>query len=347
MHKQFNDDEAFWEMRRQATITELSGKDLGLFNDFLQRKGGLSSSEPGDIRDLELADDAVIRTNSMIKSLREKHDDPLAYFNAALSTIDARKQSSQHKQVVGPGNYATSIKFFTDKYLSMPKYDAEQPVIKTHVDRWMKGFLATAKKDTPNFVEMTNIYFAIRELPTGTFDVRYTPAILKHTLEQLPAFGNNTTNGNNTLSVLMGAMRKLDVSTTGEAAATTIDLALRKGKKFETTRDCMQTLEAIAHLPATTAANRSFASFLAVRNQLERAFTIEDCKLANEHLLQISDAVIDDPRLVQAAQQLVHYNANRAANLYEQHRQRGDLVTSRLQHMHRTLQVVGAQVSRI
>lgn len=342
-----DDAQAAWEMRRQSTLTELGGYSLGAFNMFLHARGGEAPQTGKSIEDLGQGSAEVVRTNSRITSLKNIYEDPIDYLDAALETIDARAASLGRRKAVGPENYATAIKNFTDKYVAFPSDHLDKAIIKDQVSRCVDGFIDIAKHDKPNFVEMTNLFFAIRHLPVGSFDASYTTDIIKYSLELLPDFDNDYNRGNGTLSIMIAALSRIDLSSSGEAAANLIDLALRKGKKMETTRDYLQTLAAIGNLPATPAANRSFHSFLAARNDLENALDINGCEAATERLLAIGANVIDDPQLTQYAKQLSGNIALRATKLYPEKVQSDDSTDRYKQQLKETVQQIIRNYSQL
>ncbi len=315
-------EQAAWDMRRRAAIASLGGVSLGPFNDFVQEQGGTAPATHKSVEELAGSELEIVRTNNRVVSLKDFYEDPIDYLDAALDLIDARRSERTGGKAIGPENYATAIKLFTDKYNDFPSKHLDEQSIKMRIDACMDGFLRVAKHDKPNFVEMTNIYAAIAHLPRGVFDARFTKELLRHSLEQLPDYDQDRLEGNGTLLVLIGALGKLDLSPAGEEAGTLLDLVLRKAGKLDRTTDFLRTLSALRNLPSDTrAADRSFVQFLRVRNNLENALDINACDYANEQLLHIAQHVVSEPLVVQYVQELAHKVAKQSVlQLKEEHR---------------------------
>jgi len=327
-HRSSTSDRA-WEVRRQAALAELGDTDLGAFNDYIQGLGGKAAPSELLLTDLEAGKPEIVRINSRIMASNRLYEEPIDFLESALDIINTKPGSGRLFR--GPENYATAIKFFANKYEEFPSTHLSKTTIKELVDRTMEGFLEVAQKDKPNFVEMTNMYYAMRTLPRGSFDKKFTADILTHSLEQLPTYNSRT------LAILLAAVAKLDVSEMGETAATLVDLTMRKGKKFETTSDMRQALRAISNLPQTAAANRTFATFLEVRNNLEEPLDMDGIMETNERLLYIVSNVIDDPDLTLQAKEVAHTSAKRAIQLLQRAQHLGDVTTSQLTYMKETV----------
>lgn len=320
-----SDEQAAWDMRRRATLTELGGTGMGAFGVFIQDMGGKAPLAGKSVDDLGKGRAEVVRTNSRVTRLNSFLDEPIDYFDAALGTIAERANKLGLRQAVGPENYATAIKLFTDKYREFPSDHLDKTIIREQVDRCMEGLTKIAKYDKPNFVEMTNVYFAIQHLPAGSFRSDFTKDILRYSLELLPDFSDDQNIGNGTLTIMIAALGKLNFSQEGdgEAAGNLIDLAIRKGKRIDTTRDYRQTLTTISRLPNTPGANRSFKAFLVARNRLEDALDIYGCEDVTRSLLRICTDVIDNPKLSLFAKQLANNVALQATVLYRKAKQDG------------------------
>lgn len=310
--------EQAWEMRRQAALAQIGGASLGPFNDYLFHSQGGESTPSGLTReDLDGGEPAVVRTNQRILSLGTIYNDPFGFFDNALGIIEGRKTESLKN--IGPENYASALKIFADKVADPNTASVDLPDIKSLVDHCMEGFADVAQRDEPNFIEMTSVYFAISELPTGAFDEKFTQLIIDHSLKQLPDFDRLA------LSSLTSALGKLDLGDTGDTAAPLFDLALRKGEPFETTGEMRRGLRVLANLPGGQASNRAFETFLHVRNDLEQSLDIDGLDEVNQRLLLVARQVIDDPSLTLQAGELAQVCAKRAGQLFRRAEYRGEM----------------------
>lgn len=315
-----------WELRRQAALTELGGTALGAFGTYIHNQGGESSPSALTNDDLVPPSHLIIRTNSQIIGLGKIHQEPIDFMDDALDLLDAKNDTAK-----GPGNFASTLKFFTDKFREFPSSHLDPIQIKQVVDKCMDGFLDVSQADRPNFIEMTNLYFTVRALPKGTFDKKHTEDIMGHSLEQLPTYHAKT------LAILIGCMSKLDLSGTGESAATLIDLALRKSPTMERTTSMVQVLKAIANLPASPAAERALNTFLQVRNNLEQPQDLEGLDTINHALVHIVQNVIDDPELSVQAKSLAEQCAGLSLRIVQQKDRDDNTTTEELLHLKNTV----------
>lgn len=332
-----SDEIAAWDMRREATRLELGGVSLGAYGTYFHSLEARGSASGKAIYELDKGEQGEVKTNDQIIALKELHKEPIDFFEAALKTIEDRKQVANAGRTTGPANYATAMKFFTDKYLSFPGYHLDQAFIKSSIDEAMGGFLASAEEDRPNFIEMTNVFFTIRELPKGSVDAKFSKDLVDLTLTLLPEFDNND-QGNMALSLLLGAFSKLDLSepTVGQAAAHTLDLTLRKGRSLETSREYRRAISAIANLPAVPAANLAFATFMEKRNNIEQSLGIYDFEHITNEVLRIIDTVIDDPKVTLDAKTMSYEMAEKAQTIYTEAAISGNLTALQLEQMRDT-----------
>jgi hypothetical protein len=332
--------ERLWEMRRTAALAQTG---LGPFNACLQHVGGESTPSNLTQEDLGSAPPEIVQTNSGILGLKRIHTDPFEFFESALTLIDARKAESPRKSVnnIGPGNYTTALKFFTDLYhdTSASRLDLGDTV--DLVSRCMNGFEAITRTDKPNFIEMTNLYAAIRGLPVGTFDEKFTPMILKHSLEQLPTFHSAT------LPLLMTALGKLDLADAGDTAGALFDLAMRKSQSFETSQDMRNALRVMVNLPKSPVSDTAFETFLLMRNNLENVLDMEGLDEVNERLWRVARLVIGDPELIDKAGEMAKTCAQRSALLYKQVKHLGEVTKTRLDELQLTARRTGQHYLKI
>lgn len=311
-----NPENQKWEMTRIASIMEISkpSVNLGAFSEVIgglceqggeERANGLSSA------DLDDGTPGAVKTNYTIVGLGEVLADPTDYLEAALDEIDHRAGASDAQKNIGPENYATAMKIFADKYLvSAAKYrtSAENSIDVTKLQKVARdaldGFLNTLKFDTPNFIEMTNLFCAIRALPKGTFNADQSREIILQSLARLPDFDDDRVSGNGTLRIMMDAIANLDLSETGQASANLINLAMRKGLTVSTSRDYIGMLRAIANLPATKSADRTMKTFMERRNDVEQSVAQGELDAINELLYTIVSCVVTEPEVSQAIKTL-------------------------------------------
>jgi hypothetical protein len=331
-HNRLANSNYAWEIRRQASLAEIKGTDLGPFSDSIRSLGGEATPSTEELSSIEPGSAEVIRTNSKIVALNEFMDEPIDFMESALDTIDDRKRGGgTRSRNIGPENYTTSLKFFADKFQEFPSSHLDKQLITNQVSRAMEGFVAITRRDAPNFIEMTNLYFAIRALPRGSFDPKFTQQILTHSLEHIPEYHEST------LNVMLGALAKMDLKEYPTAAASLVDLALRKNKTFERTANMRQALRAVANLPATPAANDTFRTFLEVRNNLEDPLDIDGIDEINERLLYVVQRVIDDPHLSLQAKELAYNCTTLAMHIYGRERVQGNLTEAQLKQRQDTI----------
>jgi hypothetical protein len=285
----------------------------------------------------------VVSTNTRIVSLSKLPGDPIDFMDGALEVIKTAIEASCDNQPskVGPENYATALKLFADKFKAFPSTHLDKELIRQKVGVCLDGFAKIAQTDKPNFVEMTNIYTTILVLPKGTFEQKHTKMLLQHSFEQLPKYDSQT------LSLLIAALSKLDLSNSGESAAHLVDLALRKNNPLETTRTYRSALRAIANLPESTAANRAFATFLDVRSKLERPLDIEGLEEVNYLLLTTVSSVVEDPELCLQAREIAFANTAAAHETLKQRSARGDLTAEQLEQLKHAVRRITQFYSRI
>ena len=284
-------EEKFWEMSRTAALKEIGGTALGSFSSYFSGLNGEMAATDTESIYLPAGEDKVISTNTKLVTANKFYSHPIELLDVSLGIIDRRRR--QDRLSIGPENYATALKFFANKYaeLENPSKEVSLEEIQELVGDTLKGFVDVARRDEPNFVEMTNIYTAIRTLPKGAVDQAFTRPLLAQSLRSLPEYGNET------ITTLFGALPKLDLSEDGEAAAQLVNLALRKSKKFEKTNDFRVALRALEVLPQSETSELAVRSFLQYRNDLEMSLDIDGTDEATHRLRQIVEHVVADPEL--------------------------------------------------
>lgn len=288
--------ERHWNIRYQTALAQMRGADLGYYATFLHELGGETLPQEFSALELEPGTPEIVETNGLIIGLNNLKDDSIDFIGDALEVIDERR--SGNPKTIGPENYATTLNFFQRKFKDNPPSRHLKEVVENFVNECMDGFTAVAEVDTPNVVEMTNVYSAIRQLPTGTFDKRHTEAVIQYSLELLPQYDDKA------LDFLVSSISKLDLSETGDTAANLVDLALRKSTGMQNNLGMVHAVRAVSALPQSKAAERTFKTFLEMRNHLERTQELSGLDVINDSLARIVENVIVDTELSQNAKSL-------------------------------------------
>jgi len=304
-----------WEHQRHVAMEMLDGKTFGPFSDYVYRiniAGESVRKAPGDgdASKLPAGEIDVVATNERVVRMSKSIDDPLEYIKESLDYIRQRKQQGGSK-FEGPENYATTLKLFSDKTFDHPLIgQSDRTAARKQIGNVLGNFLRVSENDPANIVEVTNVLAAVKNLPPGLVDKRFTPGILKESLKILDEFSQRG------LNVLIGAMGKLDVSECAEPAAMTVDLALRSGAQFERSSDLLMSLRAVANLPHTSASERAFTTLLDVRNVLEVAADLDNLSDTNKLLARIVKNTTESQNDTLRAKGVAEYIARRAMDLY-------------------------------
>ncbi len=304
-----------WEVQRDIALATLDGESTGPFSKYFFHAsvgGKPIEARPGKdvtVDDLPEGDYDVVQTNNEIVSISRSEDDPLSFLNESLKYAYSRRKRGGGR-FEGPENYATAMKLFTDKTLDQP-LEGYEDMERAHklLNDAMGNFLRVSQKDTPNIVELMNVLVSVRSLPKGLVDRRFTPGLLKYTLEGIDDFGDNGMN------IILGAMSKMDLDDCPEAAAMTMDLVLRKGVKMHRSGDMLIALRAVSQLPKSDNSEHTVTSLFDVRNALEMAGDIADLVQMNRLLLKIVNDVSDNPNDTRRAKDTAEYNARRASDM--------------------------------
>lgn len=310
-----NREQQIWDLQREVALDLLDGNALGPFADmpFRLKVGGQAVTIEPQTDEVALPSGQldVVATNNKISGLSRDISDPLEYFQEATVYLKSRR-SKGGNVFEGPENYATMLKYFTDKTLETPLVDSkDKATAKRLVSEAMGGFLRISEKDTPNIIEITNILSSIKNLPTGVIEKRYTAGILKHTLGAMDEFSQRGIN------LLIATIPKLDVEECNEVAGMVVDLALRKGAKFERSGDMLSALRAVAHLSHSSASDRAFTTLLDTRNALEVSSDIFALQETNKLLRRIVEYTTESSEDTKRAKETAEYCARRAIMLYK------------------------------
>jgi hypothetical protein len=296
-----------WQMQRAASLYKLGGNALGSFQKYFDGLNSAAPSTEGPDGLVLVGENGPKSTNDRIIRIKNAFEDPLEFSDAALGVIQQRRKSE--RDAVGPENYATTIKFFADKYANLDLTDTsiDAKDISKVVKQILNGFFAVAKSDMPNFVEMTNIYSAIKMLPAGSVDKQFTKPLLEYSFKMLPEYSDSV------IATLLGTIPKLDLEEHGTSAAELVNLALRKGKQFETTTDFRVALRALAVLPKSDATDQSLKAFFVYRNDLEQSLTLEGVDEVMERFRTIANNVVGSTDLYRELKQIAERAARGAS----------------------------------
>lgn len=306
---------SFWDQQREIAIGILNGQPTGPFADYfykLKLNGRAAEVDPsdGDISHLPPGEYDIINSNSTISRISREIESPLEFIEEGIGYMRSRRQKGGSK-FEGPENYATMLKYFTDKTFDQPIDPKDKQKLRKFVGECTGQFLRVAGRDAPNIVEVTNVLSAVKNLPKGTFDAKLSSGILRYSLMTLDEFTSEGVN------LLQGAIAHMDLSECAEPAAMTVDLALRKGAKFERSGDFLTSLRAVRNLPHTTASERAFTTLLDVRNELEIAADLEKLAEMNRHLLAIVSETTENIHDTKRAKEVAEYIARRAIQIYK------------------------------
>lgn len=321
-----------WEMHRQKTLRMIRDPDepRNPIIDAYARELAANDHTGRTDKDLDSGQPEVVRTNSRIANSRNIYDDPLKFFDNALHTINQRK--NQDTRYIGPENYATALKFFSDIYIESGVESINIATAKQYVTECMQGFMHVAQKDAPNFIELTNIHAAINELPTELFDPELVPQLFRHDLEQLPDFHPDV------MKVIMRSLSKLDLSQTREVGGDLIFLMLKNGYTFEKSTDFRSVVRAVANLPKSRSAEQALQAFFDHRNDLEEVLDIEGLDEMNARLYHIVESVIDNAELSVLVKNMAKGNTQKAIYLFAQKKRQGHLTKSQEETMRQVVQ---------
>jgi len=306
-----------WAQQRQVALGLLEGKPLGPFADYVYKlkvggRGAEVSPSDGDASHLPPGEFEAVETNNRIRALSKNIEEPLEFLRESLDYTRGRRQKLGNR-AEGPENYATALKYFTDKTFDYPLIEqSDRASAKKLVGETIGNFLRIGERDEPNIIEITNLMSSIKNLPPHTVDKRFSAGILKHVLQGMEDFSQEGVN------LFIQTLSKLDTEECSEAAAMSLDLALRKGAKFERSGDMLAALRAIDALDAkTNASERAFTTLLDVRSALEVSSSLDDLRETNKLLHSIVRNKTESPADTLRAKAIAEYVAHRAVDLYK------------------------------
>jgi len=288
-----------WEAGRHAVMALLSRKALGSFENYFLGVDSIPAIAEAQQEELPDGEREAVATNASIVRLSNLTDDPIEFINTSLGMIDRQKKFSYRN--IGPENYATTLKLFSDKY-SLIKRDDEHPDIDSlalpHIEdvkdltnETLRGFFDVAKRDEPNYLEMTNIYSSIRALPRGVVDPKLTHDILLYTTKNIDQLDYQAARS------LLGAIAKIDTSKYPLEASAIVNMVLKQGAEFETTRDLRTTLRAIDSLTKNPQTDAALQSFFDLAEGLQAPLELDGVDEVIDRLSHIMDDLTDDKAL--------------------------------------------------
>ena len=266
-----------WEAGRIAIVSMLSKKALGSFEDYFLGVNSIPTIEEAKQKELPNGEYKVVQTNHKIVRYSRDIEDPIEFFDTSLGVVE--RQEKLGKNNVGPENYSTALKLFSDKY-SLLEHDCEKPGnetlalpdltdVKELTNEAVAGFCEIARSDAPNYLEMTNVFAAIRALPKGVFDPKYTEELLLYATKSMNQYDNRAS------QTFLGAMPKLDTSEHPLAAAAMVNLMLNRLSEFKSTRELRTTVRAIDSLQKTPQTDAAIRKFFELAEGFEEPLDLE------------------------------------------------------------------------
>jgi len=288
-----------WESGRQAVAALLSRQALGSFEDYFLGPESIPVVPPTESDILPMGEHEVVKTNNRIMRYANSIDDPLEFFDISLGVIERQRKLDRHK--IGPENYATAAKLFSDKYImlerdldeanadTLPLPDTTD--IKPLIDETLEGFFEVSSRDAPNYLEMTNMYAMIRTMPKGMIDPKFTRDILRYTADNMDQYDKGVTR------VFLSAFPKIDTSAYNNEAAAIVNMMLHSAGEFETTRDLRTTVRAIESLGKGTQTDAALRRFFELAEGFDQPLEYEGIDEVLDRLRHIIEDVTDDTEL--------------------------------------------------
>jgi len=327
-----------WEAGRQAVLSRLGSQALGRFEDFFLGSDAipLAGEVVQDL--LPNGDHSVAATNNRIVRWSREIDDPIEFFEAALDLVHRQKGHGPDK--IGPENYATTLKLFSDKYASIerePETDKNEDLtlpdtdeVKTLVTETLDDFFRVSLRDAPNYLEMTNIFAAIRALPKGVVDPKFTKDLLTHAVQNLDQV--DTLAGRS----FLGAMQKIDTSEYPLEASAMVNMLMRRGNGFEKTNDLRVSLRAIDSLQKNPQTDAALEMFFERAQGFDQPLDLEGVDEAVDRLRRIINESTDSRELAFKAKAFSHKCIARASNLAKQLLVKGSLTQAQTEQLKET-----------
>ncbi|HET9173977.1 MAG TPA: hypothetical protein VFN56_01705 [Candidatus Saccharimonadales bacterium] len=305
-----------WEAERRAAIVALDDSSFAgspyYHEYFVALPGAAAHTDETKTADQNLGERGPVKTNSALIALNKEVADPVKFFGSALQTIDLRR--TQQANAIGPENYATSLKFFTDKILdtSMTISEEQLDQVSTFMNQWHHGFKDIAAKDTPNFVELTNIASAIRRLPREVLPSGFAKTFVRYALEGLPQFSRGTAMSS------LNALGRIDSSEVPFEQAVLTNLTIKMLGQFERSSEFTTALRAIANLTPSKPTHDAVQTVLTYAYGLEQPVTdLQSLSEISNLLRTVAIKSIDDPALTLEVKDRAQRCATRAIQLFK------------------------------
>lgn len=332
-----SEQERAWHAGRFAVMAFLGEQKLGTFEPYFLGKEAIPSTPEIEQDILPAGEIAVVQTNNRIYRYSKTIDDPFEFLDTSLGVIDRQKKLGRDK--IGPENYATAMKEFADKYSSIESEASDHKDLPTSpnlaevkelMDESLTGFLSVASRDTPNYVEMTNVYAAIRTLPKGAIDKKFTHDLLMHSVNTMDQFNHKTT------KVLLGALPKIDTSAYPLEASSIVNLGLRRGMRFDTTRDVRIAVRAIDSLQKNPQTDAALEMFFELSEGLDQPLDLEGADEVLDRLHRIIDETTEDPALSSRAKKFGYKCMARVDQIARQQMASGTLTQAQVGQLRTT-----------
>ncbi len=327
-----------WEAGRNAVAALLSRRALGSFENYFLGVDSIPTVPEAQPEILPNGDYGVVGTNTRIVRYSNTINDPLEFLDTSLGVIDRRKKAGRDK--IGPENYATTLKLFSDKYMSLERDNEEVSTetltlpnvadMKQLVDETLQGLFEIAIRDKPNYVEMTNVYMAIRTLPKGLIDPKFTHDILKYTTVNMSQYDKHVAR------VFLGAVPKIDTSHYPLETSAIVNMMLHQEGEFETTRDLRVTIRAIDSLEKNPQTDAALRRFLELAEGFDQPLELEGIDEVVDRLHRIIRDNTVDAELSIRAKDFADKCMVRANRLTRQTLESGTLTQAQLEQLKQT-----------
>lgn len=286
-----------WQAGRQAVLLLLSRKALGSFENYFLGVDAIPTIAEAEPKLLPEGEFEVTATNNRIVRYGKSIDDPIEFFDTSLGVINRHKTIGHNK--IGPENYATAMKIFSDKYSSLEDRANDRTEgdtltlpdfadVKELADEALRGFFDIASRDTPNYLEMTNIYAAIRGLPKGVIGAEFTHDILLHTTKTMDQYDRGVAR------VLLAAISKIDTSEYQREASAIVNMMLHRVGEFQSTRDLRTTVRAIDSLKKNPQTDAALDAFFTLSEGFDEPLELEGVDEVVDRLHHIVSEVTED-----------------------------------------------------
>jgi len=324
-----------WEAGRNAVLSLLSRKALGSFEGYFLGVDVIPVIPVVKAEELPEGQFDVAATNNRIVRYSNSIDDPIEFFDTTLGVIDRQKKIGYDK--IGPENFATALKLFSDKYSSLKQEnddtDSDSLVmpdiedVKHLTNEALRGFFDVASRDAPNYLEMTNIFASICALPKGVIDPKFTQNILLYATKNMDQYEPRNTR------LLMAALAKIDTSEYPLETSAMVNMLLHMGGEFEMSRDVRTAIRAIDTLQKNPQTDAALKEFFELSVGFDQTLLLEGVDEVIDRLGHIISEGTEDRDLSVSAKQFANKCMSRANGLTRQLLASGTLTQAQMEEL--------------